>query len=108
MNIIPQVLDDCIVKTQTSLFNRVHVHIDPSRNYCWNFCSSQPRRCPSNKRPTRPDTSQRHLALDIFINNFAICLLMFVPIIGTAAGLFVLFSTGVAINAQASVLGTLQ
>jgi hypothetical protein len=41
----------------------------------------------------------------IFINNFGICLLMFVPIIGTAAGLFIMFSTGVAIGAEASVMG---
>jgi hypothetical protein len=45
------------------------------------------------------------LMLDIFVNNFAICLLMFIPVIGTAAGLFVLFSTGIAISAQASILG---
>jgi uncharacterized membrane protein SpoIIM required for sporulation len=45
------------------------------------------------------------LALDIFVNNVAICLLMFIPVVGTAAGLFVLFSTGIAISAQASLLG---
>jgi len=41
----------------------------------------------------------------IFINNFEICLLMFVPIIGPVLGLFILFDTGVALGAIASVQG---
>jgi hypothetical protein len=49
--------------------------------------------------------ASKTLTLDIFENNFLICLLMFVPIIGTAAGLFILFSTGVAIGAEASIMG---
>lgn len=35
----------------------------------------------------------------IFINNFFLCLLMFIPLVGSFIGLFVLFSTGVAIRA---------
>lgn len=41
----------------------------------------------------------------IFLNNFEICLLMFVPIIGPALGLIILFDTGVALGAIASVQG---
>lgn len=39
----------------------------------------------------------------IFGNNFLICLLMFVPIVGPIFGLFVLFSTGMAVGAVATV-----
>jgi len=35
----------------------------------------------------------------ILLNNFKICLVMFIPILGTVFGLFVLFSTGVGIRA---------
>jgi uncharacterized membrane protein SpoIIM required for sporulation len=41
----------------------------------------------------------------IFLNNFEICLLMFVPIIGTVLGLGILFNTGIALGAIASVQG---
>lgn len=41
----------------------------------------------------------------IFLNNFEISLLMFVPIIGAIFGLFTLFSTGVALGAIANVQG---
>jgi hypothetical protein len=41
----------------------------------------------------------------IFINNFSICLLMFIPIAGAALGMFILFSTGVALNAIATTQG---
>lgn len=41
----------------------------------------------------------------IFGNNFLICLLMFIPVIGPLVGLFVLFSTGSAIGAIATVGG---
>jgi len=41
----------------------------------------------------------------IFINNFTICLLMFVPLIGAGLGLFILYNTGVALNALASIQG---
>lgn len=35
----------------------------------------------------------------IFINNFFLCLLMFIPLVGSVLGLYVLFSTGVGIRA---------
>ncbi len=41
----------------------------------------------------------------IFLNNFGICLLMFVPVIGPALGLFILFDTGLALGAIASTQG---
>ncbi len=41
----------------------------------------------------------------IFINNFSICLLMFVPIIGPILGMFILFDTGIALGAISSVQG---
>ena len=41
----------------------------------------------------------------IFLNNFKICLLMFVPIIGPALGLFILFDTGLALGAITSTQG---
>ena len=41
----------------------------------------------------------------IFINNFSICLLMFVPVAGAALGLFILFDTGIALGAIAATQG---
>ena len=41
----------------------------------------------------------------IFLNNFGICLLMFVPVLGVVLGLTILFNTGVALGAIASVQG---
>jgi uncharacterized membrane protein SpoIIM required for sporulation len=41
----------------------------------------------------------------IFLNNFQICLVMFIPIVGPLFGLFTLFSTGIALDAIASVQG---
>jgi hypothetical protein len=41
----------------------------------------------------------------IFINNFSICLLMFVPLAGAAVGMFILFDTGIALNAIATTQG---
>jgi hypothetical protein len=38
----------------------------------------------------------------IFINNFSICLVMFIPVFGAALGLFILFDTGVALGAIAA------
>lgn len=43
--------------------------------------------------------SSPHLALDIFVNNFSLCLLMFIPLAGLGIGLFILFSTGMAFRA---------
>jgi uncharacterized membrane protein SpoIIM required for sporulation len=41
----------------------------------------------------------------IFLNNFEICLLMFIPIIGAVLGLAILFNTGIALGAIATVQG---
>jgi len=41
----------------------------------------------------------------IFLNNFSICLVMFIPIIGPVFGFIVLFDTGFAISAIAQVQG---
>ncbi len=41
----------------------------------------------------------------IFLNNFGICLLMFIPIAGAALGMLILFSTGVALGAIAVTQG---
>ncbi len=43
--------------------------------------------------------SQGTLPLDIFVNNFSLCLLMFIPIAGFFIGMFILFSTGQAFRA---------
>jgi hypothetical protein len=51
-------------------------------------------------------TAKGTLALSIFINNFSLCLLMFIPVIGTALGLLIMFDTGVAIGALISVQST--
>jgi hypothetical protein len=48
-------------------------------------------------------TANGTLALSIFTNNFPLCLLMFVPIVGTAFGFLILFDTGVAIGSIISV-----
>jgi hypothetical protein len=39
----------------------------------------------------------------IFLNNFGLCLLMFIPIAGAALGLFILFNTGLAFSAEIQV-----
>ena len=36
---------------------------------------------------------------DIFLNNFPLCLLMFIPLVGFGIGMFILFSTGQAFRA---------
>ena len=41
----------------------------------------------------------------IFLNNFEICLLMFVPVVGVVLGLGILFNTGIALGAIAYVQG---
>lgn len=41
----------------------------------------------------------------IFINNFSISLLMFIPIVGAALGMFILFDTGLALGAIAATQG---
>jgi uncharacterized membrane protein SpoIIM required for sporulation len=56
------------------------------------------------------NTLQQHretntLTQYIFQNNFSICLLMFVPIVGAGLGLFILFNTGLALGAIALTQG---
>jgi hypothetical protein len=41
----------------------------------------------------------------IFLNNFGICLLMFVPVIGPVLGMFILFDTGLALGAISTTEG---
>jgi hypothetical protein len=40
------------------------------------------------------------LIQSIFINNFGLCLAMFIPLVGAVFGLYVLFSTGIALGAE--------
>ena len=56
------------------------------------------------------NTIQQHRESDtltqyIFLNNFSICLLMFVPIAGAGLGFLILFNTGLALSAIASTQG---
>jgi len=44
-------------------------------------------------------TANGTLITDIFLNNFPLCLLMFVPLAGFGIGMFILFSTGQAFRA---------
>jgi len=44
-------------------------------------------------------TTSPGLLQNIFINNFPLCLLMFIPLVGIGVGLFILFSTGMAFRA---------
>lgn len=46
------------------------------------------------------------LAESIFVNNFGLCLLMFIPLVGAGFGLVVLFSTGQAFRAALMVEGS--
>jgi uncharacterized membrane protein SpoIIM required for sporulation len=41
----------------------------------------------------------------IFLNNFEICLVMFIPVAGAALGMFILFDTGLALGAIAITQG---
>lgn len=50
-------------------------------------------------------TESGSLTQYIFGNNFLICLLMFVPVLGPVFGLFVLFNTGTAVSAVATAQG---
>jgi len=45
------------------------------------------------------NTANGTLIQTILLNNFSLCLLMFIPLAGLAIGLFILFSTGMAIRA---------
>ncbi|MDT8782969.1 MAG: stage II sporulation protein M [Candidatus Bathyarchaeia archaeon] len=50
-------------------------------------------------RTITENTAQGTLISTIFLNNFSLCLLMFIPLAGLAIGLFILFSTGMAFRA---------
>lgn len=41
----------------------------------------------------------------IFLNNFSICLLMFIPFIGPIVGMFIIFDTGIALGAISLIKG---
>ncbi len=45
------------------------------------------------------NTAKGTLIPTILLNNLSLCLLMFIPLVGFAIGLFILFSTGMAIRA---------
>ncbi|MCL2642205.1 MAG: stage II sporulation protein M [Candidatus Bathyarchaeota archaeon] len=45
------------------------------------------------------------LSVAIFVNNFRLCLLMFIPVVGAIFGMFVLFSTGVGLSALSMTQG---
>jgi uncharacterized membrane protein SpoIIM required for sporulation len=51
------------------------------------------------------NSANNTLTFYIFQNNFLICLLMFVPIVGAALGMFILFETGIALSAIAATQG---
>jgi hypothetical protein len=42
----------------------------------------------------------------IFINNFGLCLAMFIPLAGAVFGLFIMFNTGIALGAELRVQST--
>jgi len=50
-------------------------------------------------RTITENTAQGTLISTIFLNNFSLCLLMFIPLAGLAIGLYILFSTGMAFRA---------
>jgi hypothetical protein len=49
--------------------------------------------------------ANKTLTQDIFLNNFEICLMMFIPIAGAVLGMSILFNTGLALNAIAQTQG---
>lgn len=49
--------------------------------------------------------SNGNLAQYIFLNNFEICLVMFIPVAGPIIGLLILFDTGVALSAISAIQG---
>jgi uncharacterized membrane protein SpoIIM required for sporulation len=56
-------------------------------------------------KPITENKGLGSLSLYIFRNNFLLCLVMFIPIVGVAFGLFILFSTGIALGAIATIQG---
>ena len=49
--------------------------------------------------------ASNNLTQTIFINNFSLTLLMFIPLIGVGIGLFIMYNTGVGLAAIATVQG---
>jgi hypothetical protein len=49
--------------------------------------------------------ASNNLTETIFINNFSLTLLMFIPLIGAGIGLFIMYNTGVALSALSTVQG---
>jgi hypothetical protein len=49
--------------------------------------------------------ASNNLVQTIFINNFSLTLLMFIPLIGAGLGLYIMYNTGVALSAIATVQG---
>ncbi len=74
---------------------------------CFIPISNQDAQTISNQLNETLQTHQAEgsLAPYIFMNNFEICLLMFIPVIGPVLGMIILFDTGIALGAIASVQG---
>ena len=49
------------------------------------------------------NTANGMLIPSIFLNNFGLCLAMFIPLVGAFFGLFVMFNTGIALGAEFKV-----
>jgi hypothetical protein len=49
--------------------------------------------------------ASNNLTQTIFINNFSLTLLMFIPLLGIGIGLFIMYNTGVGLSAIATVQG---
>jgi hypothetical protein len=49
------------------------------------------------------NTANGTLIPSIFINNFGLCLAMFIPLAGAVFGLFIMFNTGIALGAEIRV-----
>jgi len=54
-------------------------------------------------RTLEENTDLASLSVAIFVNNFRLCLPMFIPVFGALFGMFVLFSTGIGIGALSMV-----
>jgi len=49
------------------------------------------------------NTANGTLVPSIFLNNFGLCLAMFIPLAGAVFGLFIMFNTGIALGAELRV-----
>jgi hypothetical protein len=49
--------------------------------------------------------ASNNLTQTIFINNFALTLLMFIPLLGAGIGLFIMYNTGAGLSAISTVQG---